>query len=54
MVCLACDDNCTGVLLDSLDELSKALLSVNLTGVARLPYGMLSELENTTKRLKVK
>ncbi|GAB0182708.1 laminin subunit alpha-1 [Grus japonensis] len=48
----ACDDNCTGVLLNSLDNLNKAILSMNLTGVARVPYGILSELENTTKHLK--
>lgn len=54
MVYLACDDNCTGVLLNSLDNLNKAILSMNLTGVARVPYGILSELENATKHLKVK
>ncbi|XP_019328886.1 PREDICTED: laminin subunit alpha-1 [Aptenodytes forsteri] len=50
--CVSCDDNCTGVLLNSLDDLNKAILSMNLTGVARAPYGILSELENATKHLK--
>uniref|UniRef100_A0A8C5X3Z9 Laminin subunit alpha 1 n=1 Tax=Malurus cyaneus samueli TaxID=2593467 RepID=A0A8C5X3Z9_9PASS len=50
--CVSCDDNCTGVLLNSLDNLSEAILSVNLTGIDRVPYGMLSELENTTQHLK--
>ncbi|KAJ7414023.1 laminin subunit alpha 1 [Willisornis vidua] len=50
--CVSCDDNCTGVLLNSLDNLNKAILSVNLTGIARVPYGILSELENATKYLK--
>uniref|UniRef100_A0A8C3PRK5 Basement membrane-specific heparan sulfate proteoglycan core protein n=1 Tax=Calidris pygmaea TaxID=425635 RepID=A0A8C3PRK5_9CHAR len=52
--CISCDDNCTGVLLNSLDNLNEAILSMNLTGVARVPYGILSELENATKHLKVK
>ncbi|NWU95491.1 LAMA1 protein, partial [Upupa epops] len=50
--CVSCDDNCTGVLLSSLDDLSEAILSVNLTGVARVPYGVLLELENATEHLK--
>ncbi|KFQ65922.1 Laminin subunit alpha-1, partial [Pelecanus crispus] len=50
--CVSCDDNCTGVLLNSLDNLNKAILSMNLTGVAHVPYGILSELENATKHLK--
>ncbi|NXY84481.1 LAMA1 protein, partial [Alcedo cyanopectus] len=50
--CVSCDDNCTGALLTSLDDLSQAILSVNLTGVALVPYGILSQLENATKQLK--
>ncbi|KAI6075043.1 Laminin subunit alpha-1 [Aix galericulata] len=50
--CVSCDDNCTGVLLSNLDNLNQAILSVNLTGIAHVPYGILSELENATKRLK--
>uniref|UniRef100_A0A8C3KD52 Basement membrane-specific heparan sulfate proteoglycan core protein n=1 Tax=Calidris pygmaea TaxID=425635 RepID=A0A8C3KD52_9CHAR len=34
--CISCDDNCTGVLLNSLDNLNEAILSMNLTGVALL------------------
>ncbi|RMC15554.1 hypothetical protein DUI87_07750 [Hirundo rustica rustica] len=48
----SCDDNCTGVLLNSLDNLNEAVLSVNLTGIDRLPYGILSELENATQHLR--
>uniref|UniRef100_A0A8B9TDP0 Laminin subunit alpha 1 n=1 Tax=Anas platyrhynchos TaxID=8839 RepID=A0A8B9TDP0_ANAPL len=51
--CVSCDDNCTGVLLSNLDNLNQAILSVNLTGIAHVPYGILSELENATKHLKV-
>uniref|UniRef100_A0A8B9TFS9 Laminin subunit alpha-1 n=1 Tax=Anas platyrhynchos TaxID=8839 RepID=A0A8B9TFS9_ANAPL len=50
--CVSCDDNCTGVLLSNLDNLNQAILSVNLTGIAHVPYGILSELENATKHLK--
>lgn len=53
MVCLACDDNCTGVLLNNLDGLSKDILSLNITGIVLVPSGILSELENATKHLKV-
>uniref|UniRef100_A0A672TFA1 Laminin subunit alpha-1 n=1 Tax=Strigops habroptila TaxID=2489341 RepID=A0A672TFA1_STRHB len=35
--CVSCDDNCTGVLLNTLDDLNKAILSLNLTGVALSP-----------------
>uniref|UniRef100_A0A8C3CUE0 Laminin subunit alpha-1 n=1 Tax=Cairina moschata TaxID=8855 RepID=A0A8C3CUE0_CAIMO len=51
--CVSCDDNCTGVLLSNLDNLNQAMLSVNLTGIAHVPYGILSEMENATKHLKV-
>uniref|UniRef100_A0A8C3R947 Laminin subunit alpha-1 n=1 Tax=Cyanoderma ruficeps TaxID=181631 RepID=A0A8C3R947_9PASS len=50
--CVSCDDNCTGVLLNSLDNLNEAMLSVNLTGIDRVPSGILSELENATQHLK--
>ncbi|XP_032036850.1 laminin subunit alpha-1 [Aythya fuligula] len=50
--CVSCDDNCTGVLLSNLDNLNQAILSVNLTGIAHVPYGVLSEMENATKHLK--
>ncbi|OXB73578.1 UNVERIFIED_CONTAM: hypothetical protein H355_003880 [Colinus virginianus] len=50
--CVSCNDNCTGVLLNSLDSLSKDLLSLNLTGIVHVPSGILSELENATKHLK--
>uniref|UniRef100_A0A7M4EVN4 Laminin subunit alpha-1 n=1 Tax=Crocodylus porosus TaxID=8502 RepID=A0A7M4EVN4_CROPO len=51
--CLSCNDDCTGVLLDDLVNLDKAIFSVNLTDVVLAAYGRLSELENTTKQLKV-
>lgn len=50
---LACDDECTGVLLSDLDNTDDTILSVNLTGMFPAPYGILSNLENTTKYLRV-
>lgn len=49
----ACDDDCVGVLLTDLDHVGAAILSVNLTGFFPVPYGILSNLENTTKSLRV-
>lgn len=50
---LACDDECVGVLLNDLGDVGDTILSVNLTGVIPIPYGILSTLENTTKSLRV-
>ncbi|XP_032149235.1 laminin subunit alpha-1 [Sapajus apella] len=50
--CVSCDDECTGVLLNDLDEIGGAILSLNLTGIVPVPYGILSNLENTTKYLQ--
>uniref|UniRef100_A0A8C8SN99 Laminin subunit alpha-1 n=1 Tax=Pelusios castaneus TaxID=367368 RepID=A0A8C8SN99_9SAUR len=52
--CVSCDDDCTGVLLNDLDHLGKAICSINLTGVTFAPYGILADVENATKYLKVK
>ncbi|XP_060099959.1 laminin subunit alpha-1 [Heteronotia binoei] len=50
--CISCDDACTGLLLNDLDNLDKAMFLVNLTGAVIAPYGLLSDLENATKHLK--
>ncbi|XP_036274949.1 laminin subunit alpha-1 [Pipistrellus kuhlii] len=50
--CISCDDECVGVLLDDLDAIGDASLSVNLTSIIPVPYGILSNLENTTKYLQ--
>ncbi|XP_062932695.1 laminin subunit alpha-1 [Cynocephalus volans] len=50
--CVSCDDDCVGVLLNDLDHVGDAILSMNLTGVIPLPYGILSNLENATKYLR--
>lgn len=49
----ACDDDCTGVLLDDLDALDRSITSLNLTGVVLAPYSQLSTLENRTGEVKV-
>lgn len=35
-----------------MDNLNEAILSVNLTGIDPVPYGILLELENATQHLK--
>ena len=50
---IACDDDCVGVLLNDLAHVGDAILSVNLTSTIPLPYGVLSDLENRTKSLRV-
>lgn len=50
---LACDDECVGVLLSDLDNIGEATLPVNVTSIIPVPYGILSNLENTTRYLWV-
>ncbi|XP_026264666.2 laminin subunit alpha-1 [Urocitellus parryii] len=50
--CVSCDDECAGVLLNDLDDVGNAILSMNLTGIFPVPHGILSNLENTTKYLQ--
>jgi laminin alpha 1/2 len=40
-------------LLNDLDSVGDAVLSLNLTGVSPAPYGILENLENTTKYFQV-
>lgn len=49
----ACDDDCTGVLLDDLDTLHNHFLSVNLSDVTVAPYRQLVLLKNKTKDMQV-
>ncbi|KAM6908341.1 laminin subunit alpha-1 [Lycodopsis pacificus] len=51
--CLSCDDECTGVLLDHLEQTHDHFLSVNLTAVAMAPYRQLVLLENQTRDVQV-
>nr|XP_033789904.1 laminin subunit alpha-1 [Geotrypetes seraphini] len=50
--CISCDDDCTGVLLNDLENLTTAIPALNFTGVMMKPYGILLELENITKHMK--
>ncbi|XP_036620494.1 laminin subunit alpha-1 [Trichosurus vulpecula] len=50
--CVSCDDECVGVLLNDLDNITDAISSVNLTGIIPVPHGILSNLENATKNLR--
>lgn len=53
MLSSACNDECTGVLLDDVDALEALILSLNLSGVILAPYSLLSSLENQTQELQV-
>ncbi|XP_024619438.1 laminin subunit alpha-1 [Neophocaena asiaeorientalis asiaeorientalis] len=50
--CVSCDDECGGVLLNDMDHVGDAIVSVNLSGIIPVPYGILSNLENTMKYLR--
>ncbi|XP_060056690.1 laminin subunit alpha-1 [Erinaceus europaeus] len=50
--CVSCDNECVGVLLNDLDNIGDKMMSVNLTGIIPVPYGVVSNLENTTKSLQ--
>lgn len=49
----ACNDECTGVLLDDVDALEASIKSLNLSGVILAPYSLLSSMENQTHDLQV-
>ncbi|XP_068087628.1 laminin subunit alpha-2 isoform X4 [Hyperolius riggenbachi] len=51
-LCVFCDDECTGLLLDDLDQLNQMVMSVNLSGPLPPPYKMLIGFENETQELK--
>lgn len=49
----ACNDACTGVLLDDLDKLHNIFLTVNVSAIVMAPYGQMVALENQTRGLQV-
>ncbi|KAM9317105.1 laminin subunit alpha-2 [Gastrophryne carolinensis] len=51
-LCVFCDDECTGLLLDDLDQLNQMVMSVNLSGPLPPPYKILFGFENETQELK--
>ena len=52
-VTAACDDECTGILLDDLEKIHNHFLSVNLSSIAMAPYRQLVLLENRTQDIQV-
>ncbi|XP_066555448.1 laminin subunit alpha-2 [Amia ocellicauda] len=48
---ISCDDECTGLLLNDLDNLGRMVTSVNLTGPLPPPYTVLYRFENMTQEL---
>lgn len=53
MLSLACNDDCTGVLLDDVDAIEATIQSLNLSSVILAPYSLLINLENQTQELQV-
>ncbi|XP_072016336.1 laminin subunit alpha-2-like [Amphiura filiformis] len=51
--CMSCDDNCTGLLLDMLDDMEDKLLMANLSGLVPAPWQDLIALENATKLVQM-
>ncbi|XP_075453399.1 laminin subunit alpha-2 isoform X2 [Ascaphus truei] len=51
-LCVFCDDECTGLLLDDLDQMNQMVMSVNLSGPLPPPYKILFHSENETQELK--
>uniref|UniRef100_A0A669E7N6 Laminin, alpha 1 n=1 Tax=Oreochromis niloticus TaxID=8128 RepID=A0A669E7N6_ORENI len=51
--CVSCDDKCTGILLDELDELHNHFLFFNLSTIAMSSYRQLWLLENQTREMQV-
>uniref|UniRef100_A0A3B4FBW2 Laminin subunit alpha 1 n=1 Tax=Pundamilia nyererei TaxID=303518 RepID=A0A3B4FBW2_9CICH len=51
--CVSCDDKCTGILLDDLDELHNHFLFFNLSTIAMSSYRQLWLLENQTREMQV-
>uniref|UniRef100_A0A3B4ARG9 Laminin subunit alpha-1 n=1 Tax=Periophthalmus magnuspinnatus TaxID=409849 RepID=A0A3B4ARG9_9GOBI len=49
----SCNDDCTGVLLDDLDNLHFHLSSVNISTLLKAPYSQLVALENQTRTIQV-
>lgn len=49
----ACDDECTGVLLDDLEELHNHFLTINRTSIVTAPYGQLVLLQNRSRDTRV-
>lgn len=53
-VSLACDDECSGLLISDMDRLYRIITDVTLTTPLPPPYKVLYRFENMTEELKVK
>lgn len=53
LVCPACDDECSGLLISDMDRLYRIITEVTLTTPLPPPYKMLYRFENMTEGLKV-
>lgn len=49
----ACDDSCTGVLLDDLEDVDGRLSTVNVSSLVVASYLQLAELEKQSRQLQV-
>ncbi|XP_048452999.1 laminin subunit alpha-2-like [Rhincodon typus] len=50
--CISCDDECTGLLLNDLEQLNKLITGLNLSGPFPPPYKVLYRYENISQELK--
>ncbi|XP_069813854.1 laminin subunit alpha-1 isoform X1 [Dendropsophus ebraccatus] len=50
--CISCDDDCTGTLLDDVDNLHRDIFALNFTGIVAVPHGFMAHLENMTTHIK--
>ncbi|XP_061661394.1 laminin subunit alpha-1 [Syngnathoides biaculeatus] len=51
--CMSCDDECTGPLLNDLDQMHRSWQSVNISSVALAPYHQLLEFNKQTKDMQL-
>lgn len=52
-MCPACADNCSGVLLNGLEELDQPLMAVNASGLVGAWHLRLAELERRSREVQV-
>ncbi|XP_072412134.1 laminin subunit alpha-2 isoform X3 [Chiloscyllium punctatum] len=50
--CISCDDECTGLLLNDLEQLNQLITRLNLSGPLPPPYKVLYRYENISQELK--
>ncbi|XP_071547005.1 laminin subunit alpha-1-like isoform X2 [Panulirus ornatus] len=50
--CKSCEDGCVNILLDELEEMIRAVTSINVTGYISAPWPSIREIQNVTKILR--